>query len=293
MIPQIPLTEICRLSYHFDKMLHKFGGWNSGMVFHENSFLFACRNETSRFNNKYFNRPTPPEVRWERYVPSLIHLDGDGKFIKTDQTLTIPNESLEDVRLFKLDNEIFLTGTKRLDKGVTQFLAKLIGNNVYSLPFNHKYKPNQKNWIPIVFNNTIYFEQSISNPRVILKYDKGNLIEISKTEKGLSLRGNCSPIDIGDKLLSFYHYYTGPSGYLDREYVQYAAYLDKHPPFNIQKVFGPFKFQPGSENRIQFHTGLDIVGEDIYFSYGIEDSDNVFAKINKDSLTQFLENTVQ
>lgn len=291
-LPQIPLTELCRFSSHFENLPHKFGGWNSGMVLDRGDFLFSCRNETSRYNNKYFDRSTPNEVRWERYVPALIHLDKYGNFIQVKKPIIVPDESLEDVRLFKLNGEIFLTGTKRLEKGVTQFLGKLLDNIVYFLPFNHKYKPNQKNWNPIVFNNTLYFEQSMSNPRTILKYDKGNLIKISETNSKFDLRGNCSPIDIGDKLLTFYHYYVGPKGYFDRVYVQYAAYLDKEPPFNIQKIFGPFKFNHGSENRIQFHTGLEILNDEIYFSYGVEDSDNIFAKIDKNLLIKFIENTI-
>lgn len=292
-IPELPLIELCRFSNFFDKLPHKYGAWNSGMVFDNNSFLFSCRNETSRFNSSYFGRETPREFRWQRSVPALIRLDIDGNFISARDSITVPNESLEDVRLFKLHNEIFLTGTKRVVKGADQFLAKLVDNVAYMLPLNHEHKPNQKNWTAITYNNELFFEQSISKPRRVYKYSLGNLELIDQYSLDIDLRGNCPPIPFGNDLLAIYHTYTGPHGYFHRIYVQYAAILEKNPPFKIKKIFGPFRFNIGNENRIQFHTGLETLGDDLFFSFGIEDSDNIFAKINTQSFRSFIEHIGQ
>lgn len=292
-VPLLPATEICRFSSFFDKLPHKFGGWNSGMIYHNNQFLFSCRNETSRFREGYFGSKTPQEVRWQRSVPALIKLDINGNFLEVKDSITVPNESLEDVRLFKWNGEIYCTGSKRVGKGVDQFLAKLIDNIVYLLPFNHNFRLNQKNWNPIVHNNELYFEQSMTSPRTILKYDVGgNLKTISEKHFGFELRGNSPPIPFNDKLLTFYHTYHGDHHFLKRVYVQYAALIEPEPPFDIIKLYGPFKFLPANYCRIQFHIGLDIIGDDIFFSYGIEDSDNIFAKISKKSFIQFLENFI-
>ena len=276
--------EILRLSSLSSLLPHKWGFWNAGFtrLLDNQGYILAIRNETSKHNEKYFDRKVPPEFRWERYCPTLLRLDNDFRFLsaRPSQVLGVEKHSvglLEDVRLFNWNNEIYATGTRKEVDRVNQFLGKLVEDTIIPFPFYHPFTGLQKNWNPIPHSTGLYFEQSCLKPRKIVKYNTINkhLDTIYDRMYGIGLRGNSQVAKIDGKLLSLYHYHQ------KRDYYHIFGILNPNPPFELEKLSIPFKF---GKTNIEFGMGLENDGEDFLISYGIQDSDNAIIKVFKKNI---------
>lgn len=283
MITLVKDQLIVKFSSFFNKLPHKWGCWNCGMEKIPSGYIFTCRNETSKYNNDFFGRKTPSNVRWERYCPSLVYLDNDFRYLDSRPAKIINNELFEDVRIFSFNNHLFTTGTRKNKQvgKVDQFLAALEGDTLIMLPFKHEFHLHQKNWNTIIHNGQLYFEQSISRPRCIVKYTADGLKIVNESSyKNLpTLRGNCQTIEFHDYYLAVYHNHSF------RRYYHFFALLDKKPPFKIIGITNQLRFQSAEASPIQFVTGITRECDDIIISFGRQDSDNYVSKIK---LTQVL-----
>lgn len=285
---QINDDLILKFSSFFDKLPHKWGCWNCGMEIVNNEYLFTCRNETSKYNKDFFGRKTPQDVRWERYCPSLVRLDSNFNYISSKPARLATDELLEDVRLFYLNGQLAATGTKK-NKAVgrvDQFLAYVINDTLMFLPLQHKFPLHQKNWNTIVSNGSLYFEQSISRPRRVLKYSFGSVNTINeKNYKEIdNLRGNCQTVEFDDFYVGIYHNHHW------RRYYHFFSLIEKNPPFNIIGVTPPMRLKNAEKWPIQFITGAVKDGDSMILSYGVQDSDNYVSRVGLSKITKNIKN---
>lgn len=242
---ELKVEEILRLSNIIPNV------FNCGIIYRNDEWICLCR-------KKY-------------QIPIFVRFDENFNLKSIHQAILSEQVQLEDCRLFEWKKDLYVIGTRgtKKEKNLTQFLAKVIDNNLLLLPFNHNYPPRQKNWNAIPLDD-LYFEMNPANPRRILKYNTQELEFVSEKDFVYRphLRGNYSLL-IGNKILSFYHFHV------KRDYYHVAGILDNN--FNVEKLSVPFKFSANNE-RIQFLCGVVLKNNELYFSYGINDKDNILAK---------------
>lgn len=274
----------CELLIKFSDYLDKFpqtkGVWNCGCCFHNNQWIFSCRNEISRYNQRYFKWEPEPYNWHPRAVPVLARFDINLNLQSVVDVIAVDGFTLSDVRIFPFKDELLYTGTYRTKVPdisgkyrVNQFLAKCVDKFLIFLPFDHALILPQKNWTPIVSGNNLFFEnfqQSGQLRRYIFHYTH-NLKLVHTEYTKYNLRGNCQVVELGDFFLGLYHFHW------KRDYYHYFALIEKSFPFSLQRVSRAFKFSAGN-NRIQFATGMEYFNNEVYISYGVQDSDNYFIK---------------
>lgn len=285
-IISLKVNNLVKFSSFFNQLPHKWGCWNCGMEKIETGYIFTARNETSKYNKAFFKSSPPKEKRWERYCPALIYLDNNFNYLTSKPAKTIGDDVFEDVRIFNWLGQLFLTGTRKnhIFNKVDQFLAGVVGDTILSLPFSHEYPLHQKNWNTIIHNGELFFEQSATRPRNILKYSSGSLISIQTLQYNNfpNLRGNCQTLDLGDYYLGIHHTHVW------RKYYHFFTLIEKKIPFNIISVSPMVRFDDGTNSSIQFVAGAVSNSSDLILSYGVQDSDNYVATVSLENVYKIL-----
>lgn len=203
-------------------------------------------------------------------------------------------DGIIDLRIFAWRGEIFAAGAgcnyrSYLEKKTplpnhTMVLGKLSNNKLDIITAFNSGRPTEKNWMPWVMGDELYFVYS-SDPLVILHYDgqKNSLKDVSgKADGRLShCRGGSNMIPFGDNFLGIVHTKNVTDGKLIYRHRAVVASRD----FAALKVSQDFSFE--NEN-IEFCAGLAIKNDNVYFSYGVFDEAAVILKMPLDKAMEFL-----
>lgn len=170
---------------------------------------------------------------------------------------------------------------------------------------NHR---DQKNWMPFVINEDIYFVYSV-NPHVILKYVDGTCVKIATSNNKLpqDLRGGSQIIRSTKwkKVGSDRHgevKYMGEDLYIGVVHIrdstfQYTTYIyafDVHYPYAVKYITRGFVFGSASSHSkiIQFASGMCRVVENdvpyLYITYGENDCTGKLCKIKEERVMRAL-----
>lgn len=149
----------------------------------------------------------------------------------------------------------------------------------------------EKNWMPLVLNDKVHFVYQV-NPLQIYAYERGGTTQIFASEKSLeNLRyysGSSQVIPFEDSLLCVVHRgirlptilgLTFPVFYLHKILV-----LNKD--YSVKAFSKSFFF---SMRSIEFCAGIAADGNELLFSYGVEDVNAYILKINYSELAKSLE----
>lgn len=281
---------LIKFSDYFDKFPQKNSNWNCGFAIHNNKYVFLCRNEVSKYSEKYWGKKL--DSYYPRAVPTYAEFNFDNSLLCVSHVNKSEDYILSDVRLFNHKDILYSTGTYRSDKAqkdgkrrVDQFLARQFDNNLVFLPFEHSFPLPQKNWTPLL-SDSLYFEnyEQKTNCRDLLEYSGSKLRLVNRFHTNFKLRGNCQSAIFDGKLLSVYHFHK------NRYYWHYLILSEPYFPFNPIRISQPFRFNLGNSERepIQFVMGLEVK-EDVFFSYGIQDSDNYLVIVSKNDIKKILD----
>lgn len=220
----------------------------------------------------------------------------------------------EDARILAHQGKLFLLYNDNVDKFVYpnvkrhMYLAELTyRDNQFDLSVPKKLsyvKPKlwEKNWVPFLYENELFFIYSIF-PHQILK---PNLTtgecptaykhDFSNHWKWGKLRGGTPAQLVDGNYLAFFH--SSNKGMEDRSSSKCQYYLGAYlfsakPPFQILKMSPkPIQdarlFLSDRSRRIFFPSGFLISGDNIYLVYGKDDREMGVAKIGKKALMKSL-----
>lgn len=196
---------------------------------------------------------------------------------------------LEDARLMRWDNKLYMCGVRRdtttNGEGRMEF-STIVDNKevdrrrIDAPPADH-YLYCEKNWVPIL--DMPYHFMKWSNPVEIVKVDietKTSEIVITKPAyKGVhtNLRGGSQIIQFGDYRISVTHevYFPGnPQKHKDAHYLHRFIVWDKD--WNVVTVSDEFNFLSG---RIEFSCGMALYKENILVTFGFQDNAAYILKI--------------
>ncbi len=165
----------------------------------------------------------------------------------------------------------------------------------------------EKNWVPIVWNETLFLGYSI-NPHEILSVDleSGICLPVYKTPftkewRWGALRGGTPSEIVDGEYLAFFH--SGKPLHSEASvdgkplwhYVMGAYTFSAEPPFNITKISPlpindkSFYTKSDREKRVIYPGGYVIKGDNIYVTYGKDDAEIWIAVINKNKLYKTLQ----
>jgi predicted GH43/DUF377 family glycosyl hydrolase len=229
----------------------------------------------------------------------LVKLDENLNQVSETRFIITGLKTAEDARIFKKGDEFWIVfNARRGDELIrAMYVARLEGlesgtgdiqTDPVLLDFERD-KP-QKNWVPFVHDNTIYFSYSLTPHKVLRYNEKTKKVEmVHETHSvGLSngwqfgaLRGGTPALLRGDEYLAFYHSNVSKNNHF--WYVFGAYTFEAKPPFKLKQVCErPVYFrdnytsmlQPhiGPTNRVSFPAGIAAVGDRILVSYGENDS---------------------
>jgi FkbM family methyltransferase len=264
-------------------------------------------------NRKFPNRYGPlchlqPEstniLKTENYFTELDHQYQIKMISKVDTTsLDNPNpqwlfHGLEDARVVKWDNNLYLCGVRRdtTNNGEGRMELSQISWNGRVMKEHRRYRvpsPDdsycEKNWMPIL-DKPFHFVRW-ANPVHIVKYDiySGRLVTIFKGNDTLDLpfelRGGSQVISIGDYYICATHevqFTPDEQGRKDGIYNHRFLVYDKN--WNFVNYTPPFKLLGA---KIEFITGMCKNGDDILISFGFQDNASFLIRINQKSFLKF------
>ena len=238
-----------------------------------------------------------------RTVNYLIELDSDYNIINSREILPpkdLPDPKYnlvigwEDCRLFSWNNELWCTSTVREltnDGWCDIVLSKIefIENNQCQfaeyriIEPNFKEKQHEKNWMPFVVENNLYFLYSCDPVRVIDYH--GNLV--SQKESSIasdSFRGGGSLIPYNDKWLAIIHESHVMHDHR-RTYMHRFVVYDNDG--SIMKYSPAFYFK---QLGVEFAAGLAInpITGQVVVSFGFKDNESYLASLNSDNISKIL-----
>jgi hypothetical protein len=156
----------------------------------------------------------------------------------------------------------------------------------------HPFPLPQKNWLPIVIGERLYFDYQLE-PRVIAEYVDGQVQLVYPSNSLLPVlsgpRGGSPPIALEDgSLLACYHLCANPDlGTRLRRYQTVFVKMSARLPFNVLAFSKPLKFEYG--RRIEFVTGLAWgSGQELIVSYGIEDAEACLRRLSLETVNSLL-----
>lgn len=209
---------------------------------------------------------------------------------------------LEDCRLFRWDDKLYLCGVRRdtSDNGQGRMeLSEIVitDNNVEEISRHRIPLPEngdtycEKNWMPVA--GLPYHFVKWTNPTQVVKYDietnttETATLDESKFITGLpDLRGGSQVIDYGDYRLTLTHetaLFNCEVGRKDGRYRHRFIIWDKD--WNIVKYTEPFSFM---EAEIEFCCGATFYKDDLLVSFGFQDNSAYILKIPKLVLEEIL-----
>lgn len=199
-----------------------------------------------------------------------------------DQTPIWEFVGLEDGRLVRWNDKLYLTGVRRdtTTNGQGRMeLSEIEGNKEVKRhriqappPYEHGYL--EKNWMPILDMPFHYVRWT--NPTEIVKVDlETNTSEVvyrSNETKALprEIRGSSQVIPFGNYRIAITHevdFWYNHSNFKDSQYYHRIVIWDKN--WNIVKLSTPFKFM---DAQIEFLCGLALVENEFHITLGFQDN---------------------
>jgi predicted GH43/DUF377 family glycosyl hydrolase len=211
---------------------------------------------------------------------------------------------LEDPRLVKWDNKLFLVGVRRDDNVDGRGRIELseikldgqsaieVGREKLPTPFDDD-SYCEKNWMPIL--DEPYRFVKWTNPTEVVVWNP----ETKKTYQELHnnqnesipqlFRGGSQVVKIGEKFLTIIHEVTHDQvdGKFTMSYMQ--RFIEWDRDWNISRVSHPFRMLGGG---IEFVSGMAIYGDDILISFGFQDSLAFLLKVPFNIVEEFLNEEV-
>jgi len=190
---------------------------------------------------------------------------------------------LEDARVVKWDNNLYLCGVRRdtTDNGEGRMELSQISWNGRVMKEHRRYRipsPDnsycEKNWMPIL-DKPFHFVRW-ANPVHIVKYDiySGRLITIFKGNDTLDLpfelRGGSQVVPIDNHYLCLTHevqFTPDEQGRKDGIYTHRFLLYDDN--WNIVKCSNSFNFM---DAKIEFATGMSIFNDQLLITFGFQDN---------------------
>jgi hypothetical protein len=203
---------------------------------------------------------------------------------------------LEDARIFKWDDKLYLCGVRRDTKSDGEGRMELseieyIDGVPTEISRNRINPPTQsyleKNWMPIL--DMPYHFVKWTTPLEIVKVniedktkekvEKGKIDVVSSSvvisnnfnfKKPRDLRGSSQVIPFGEHRIAILHecdFWKNENGFKDANYYHRFILWDKE--WNVVKITKPFKFM---DARIEFNCGLAQKGDDFLITYGYQDN---------------------
>jgi hypothetical protein len=201
---------------------------------------------------------------------------------------------LQDIRIFHWRNEIYALAAAITHyppkqahsspiKQTSMMLCKFSGNSLVAL-FNFPSKhQHEKNWMPWVKENELFFIYH-HDPYQILKFDGKEIINIDLPEapKALTLQsGGSAVVPFGKNFIGIVHQKYG--GYVldDGVHAPLMTYTHKvviyGQNFDILAVSPNFTFEGA---RVEFCCGIAILNDSVILSYGVWDNQAVITRMN-------------
>lgn len=185
---------------------------------------------------------------------------------------------LEDPRIFKYYNKIWIYAHYRGVENGT-FIHKPVifdmntPNKLITLKYNNM-NGFEKNWIPFVYDDNLYFEYTI-HPHIILKCDTntGNCLKVYETTFNNILKkdvGGGAPAQLITYNNKSYYLNIGHTRVHEPKFIRNSFFyiFNAQPPFNVLGLTKDFTIQ---NNDIEFATGLIVKRDKVTISVGIQD----------------------
>lgn len=189
---------------------------------------------------------------------------------------------LEDGRLVRWDNRLFVIGVRRdtttNGQGRMEFSEIVDGKEInrFRIQAPHPYEESylEKNWMPIL--DMPYHFVRWTNPTEIVKVDleteTSKIVYKSEDKKNLprELRGSSQVVPFGDYRIAITHevdFWYNASNFKDSQYYHRFIVWDKD--WKIVKLTEPFKFM---DAQIEFTCGLSKIDNNFLISFGFQDN---------------------
>jgi predicted GH43/DUF377 family glycosyl hydrolase len=156
-------------------------------------------------------------------------------------------------------------------------------------------KPAEKNWMPFISKNKLYFVYSIYPTYKVLCYNKDKkecvLVHSEKfnmksedfLSRSLNYRGGTNLIPYKDYFLGCIH-----TRELFTTYYSYFILLENKFPFSIVKISSPFTLGD-TKTGIEFLSGILInKSKDIIISYGVDDCKSKLATVKEKHFLKYM-----
>ncbi len=209
---------------------------------------------------------------------------------------------LEDARIVKWDDKLYITGVRRdidtIGTGRMELSElEVIGDTVKEISRHRIPTPKdpnsycEKNWMPV--RDIPYHYVKWTNATEVVKYD----IENEKTETiafsdwqdfgCVDLRGGSQVLKWGDGYIALTHETFLTRSDADRKDGTYRhRFVIWDKDWKLIKVSKQFSFLEGS---IEFAVGMDYLGDDVLVTFGFQDNAAYILKFPKTFLKSFLE----
>ena len=207
---------------------------------------------------------------------------------------------LEDGRLVKWDDKLFICGVRRDTEptGIGRIeLSEIVINDENSIEEINRYRIEppkkgshcEKNWMPIA-DMPFHFVKW-TNPLEVIKVipyegDSETVVLHHDIYPGVGdIRGGSQVISIGEYRVCVIHEVnlkSTPTGRKDAKYVHRFVIWDKE--WNLVKMTEPFSFLNG---EIEFCCGLAVYGSDVLITFGFQDNAAYLLKMTKKSFNDY------
>ena len=215
---------------------------------------------------------------------------------------------------FKLDEFLIESTSTKVKSGMyRKYVREVIPEKIIKLNIDFDNDRDQKNWMPFVIGDDIYFVYSV-NPHVILKYDGKRCIKYAETitdKLPTNLRGGSQIIRVKKWNPKFEATIGKTKNYIDyrsedlflgvihtrestSQYVTYIYAFEITYPFKVKYITKGFIFggKTSHSKRIQFASGIARIYENnisyMHITYGENDCDSKYCIIKEETMLNAL-----
>lgn len=255
-----------------------------------------------------------------------VLLDHNFHIQSKPQKIEILSFNIEDARLFNVNNELYLTYTDSIDEGLGMLrkspklnmcLVKLSvhsDNTITASPplilehtIRHKNTRRifEKNWVPFIYQDKLFLGYTIVPHEILdINLNNGKCSPVYSSGsptlwKWGELRGGTQALFDEENYISFFHSSIETTSRYSsdkaRKHYYMGAYIfSSKPPFEIKYItphplISSLFYAPSQSHlRCVFPCGIVIDGNNIYISYGKDDSEVWIAHIDKKMLLQLM-----
>ena len=203
---------------------------------------------------------------------------------------------LEDARVVKWDNNLYITGVRRdtTPNGQGRMELSLIVDNREFARYrieapNDKESYCEKNWMPIIDMPFHYVKWA--NPTEVVKVDIQTLqSETIVLKEGVTdlqnMRGSSQVIRIGDYRVCIIHETALWKNKLDQRDAKYThRFIIWDLDWNIKHISNEFNFMDG---EIEFCCGISLYKEDLLISFAFQDNAAYILKISQSQIDSII-----